>query len=61
MIFPKKFTSHPNIPIKTKNAATMPVDDMKARIQVTIGARETSRRNTAARQLGGGQRSFFLL
>jgi hypothetical protein len=36
MIFPRKFTSHPDITIKTKNAATVPVD-MKARIQGTFG------------------------
>jgi len=40
MIFPRKFTSHPDIPMKTKNAATVPVDDMKARIHVTIGTRK---------------------
>jgi len=41
MIFPSKFTSHPDIPMKTKNAATVPVDDMKVRIHVTIGMRES--------------------
>jgi len=37
MVFPRKFTSHPDTPIKIKNAATVPVDDMKARIHVTYG------------------------
>jgi hypothetical protein len=41
MIFLRKFTSHPDIPIKTKNATTVPVDDMKARIHATIGMRES--------------------
>jgi hypothetical protein len=44
MIFQRKFTSHPGIPIKTKNAATVPVDDMKARIHMAIGRRETADR-----------------
>jgi hypothetical protein len=41
MIFSRKLTSHPDILIKKKNAATVPVDEMKARINVTTGMRES--------------------
>jgi hypothetical protein len=41
VIFTRKFISYPDIPIKTKNAAPMPVDDMKAKIHVTAGIKES--------------------
>jgi hypothetical protein len=41
VICPRKFTSHPDIAIKTQTAATVPVDDTNARMHVTIGRKQS--------------------